>query len=61
MEIQKLGDLARWRFHDGKAITFGNHKVRTIRLDVRASAPVTVYMHADADGQIVDEFLTVLP
>lgn len=61
MEIQKLGDLARWRKHDGKAIAFGSHKVRTIRLDVRAAAPVMVYLHANADGEVVDDFLTLLP
>ncbi|MBZ9902402.1 hypothetical protein [Mesorhizobium sp. CA17] len=61
MEIQKLGDLSRWRDHDEKAIAFGNHKVRTIRLDVRASAPVHVYLHTNEYGEIVDDFLTVLP
>lgn len=61
MDIQKLGDLARWRHHDEKAIFFADHKVRTIRLDVRAAAPVHVYLHTNADGVVVDEFLTVLP
>ncbi|RWD33335.1 MAG: hypothetical protein EOS22_00865 [Mesorhizobium sp.] len=61
MEIQKLGDLARWRHHDEKAIFFADHKVRTIRLDVRAAAPVHVYLHTNADGELLDEFLTVLP
>ncbi|RUW53591.1 hypothetical protein EOA32_08755 [Mesorhizobium sp. M1A.F.Ca.ET.072.01.1.1] len=61
MEIQKLGDLSRWRAHDEKAIAFGHHKVRSIRLDVRASAPVHVYLHTNEFGEIVDEFMTVLP
>lgn len=61
MEIQKLGDLSRWRLHDEKALFFSDHKVRTIRLDVRAAAPVHVYLHTNADGELVDEFLTVLP
>ncbi|TIN93931.1 MAG: hypothetical protein E5Y06_17305 [Mesorhizobium sp.] len=61
MEIQKLGDLSRWRVHDEKALFFSDHKVRTIRLDVRASAPVHVYLHTNPYGEIVDEFLTVLP
>ncbi|MDX8442859.1 hypothetical protein [Mesorhizobium australafricanum] len=61
MEIQKLGDLSRWRAHDDKAIAFGHHKVRSIRLDVRASAPVHVYLHTNEDGELVDEFMTVLP
>lgn len=62
MEIQKLGDLSRWRVHNEKeAIFFSDHKVRTIRLDVRAAAAVHVYLHTNADGVVVDEFLTVLP
>ncbi|RWD68350.1 hypothetical protein [Mesorhizobium sp.] len=62
MEIQKLGDLSRWRVHNEKeAIFFSDHKVRTIRLDVRAAAPVHVYLHTNADGVVVDEFLTLLP
>ncbi|MER8599677.1 hypothetical protein NKH09_17525 [Mesorhizobium sp. M1339] len=61
MEIQKLGDLSRWRLHDEKALFFADHKVRTIRLDVRAAAPVHVYLHTNSDGEVVDEFLTVLP
>lgn len=61
MEIQKLGDLSRWRLHDEKALFFADHKVRTIRLDVRAAAPVHVYLHTNSDGELVDEFMTVLP
>lgn len=61
MEIQKLGDLSRWRLHDEKALFFSDHKVRTIRLDVRAAAPVHVYLHTNSDGELVDEFMTVLP
>ncbi|MER8649916.1 hypothetical protein [Mesorhizobium sp. M1121] len=63
MNVIRISDVGRWtRLDTGNKLTFSPHKARTIRVELRASAPVywTVERVSD-DGELLQDFLTVTP
>lgn len=61
--VIRIADLGRWTFLiPGNKLSFSPHKARTIRLDLRASAPAYwAVERVTADGEVKQEFLTITP
>ncbi|MER9916446.1 hypothetical protein [Mesorhizobium sp. M0035] len=61
--VIRIADLGRWTFIPaGDKLTFSPHKARTIRLDLRASAPAYwAVERITSDGEVKQEFLTITP
>lgn len=62
-QVIRVGDIGRWTFvSSGEKVAFGGHKARTIRVDVRASAPAFwVVDRVTSHGELKQEFLCVTP
>ncbi|MER9206124.1 hypothetical protein [Mesorhizobium sp. M0771] len=63
MNVIRISDVGRWtRLDTGNKLTFSPHKARTIRVELRASAPVYwTVERVSVDGEVLQDFLTVTP